>query len=331
MSKENSSSPSPEWQEYADAIPSLQFVATPSQHSDRQIASQSLTPTFRSEIDQLLAIHRLGKIRKEYKNEISKALAVGLSSCMIGILFLILLFLAFSDQTGYLGGMRATFFIGFGFLAYGINRITVVMNRMGSNVRFQNPRNFLCSYGLMSIKGKQVQAIRWDNIEVVQKYPLTDISDVPQQYVLYPKSEEEPIVLDNTFVGFGIFGKQIEQEVKALLLPKAITACKSDQTLNFGAVNVTPNGLLLEETQENLPWEKLGSIDERKGNLFIKERGTLALWKKIEVSSLLNLCVLLPLIQQTKMNKRMTENEPRNLSYQPPINDVQQSEWGEYE
>ena len=337
MSEENHSSEYPEWQdtylETAYAQPYIDTHAQPSHDSSPpQPASQpAQQPAARTEIDQLVALHRLGKVKKEYKNEVSNTLAAGLGSCMLGVLCSLPIILDLIMHAGYFLGMRWTIIIGIGFLGYGINRITVAINNLVTNTHYQNPRSYLCSYGVMSIKGKQVQSIRWDQIRTVQKTFLTGTPAIPQQYVLYQPGDEEPVVLERVFVGFKLLGEHIERGVSQRLLPEAIAAYRAGQTLNFGALNVTPQGLSLEEPRKDLPWEQLGEVYEAGRYLVIQKKGTLTAWR-IEVSNTLNLCVFLRLIRQIKNDNRVRENEQRSLSYQPPANDLsRQSEWREYE
>ena len=115
------------------------------------------------------------------------------------------------------------------------------------------------------------------------------------------------------------------------LLPEAIAAYRAGQTLNFGALNVTPQGLSLEEARKDLPWEQLGEVYEAGGYLVIQKKGTLTAWR-VEVSTTLNLCVFLRLVRQIKADNRVRGNEQRSLSYQPLASDLlQPSEWQEYE
>jgi Family of unknown function (DUF6585) len=338
MSEENKPSQHPEWQDpYLETAYSLPYVDTQSQPSHGSPPSQPASqpaqqPAARTEIDQLVALHRLGKVKREYKNEVSNTLAAGLGSCMLGVLCSLPIILDLITHAGYFPGMRWTIIIGIGFLGYGINRITVAINNFVTNMHYQNPRSYFCSYGVMSIKGKQVQAIRWDQIRTVQKIFLTDTSSIPQQYILYPPGDEEPVVLDRLFIGFKLLGEHIEREVSQRLLPETIAAYKAGQTLNFGALNVMPQGLSLEEARKDLPWANLGGIYEARGYLVIQKKGTLTVWRNVEVSTMLNLCVLLPLIRQIKIDNRIRGDEQRSLSYQPPANDLlQPSEWQEYE
>jgi hypothetical protein len=338
MSEENKPSQHPAWQDpYLETAYSLPYVdahAHPSHGSPPlQSASQpAQQPAIRTEIDQLLALHHLGKVQREYKNEVSNTLAMGLGSCMLGVLCSLPIILDLITGAGYFPGLRWTIIIGLGFLGYGINRITVAINNFVTNTHNQNPRGYICSHGVMFIKGKQVQAIRWDQIRTVQKIYLTDTSNIPQQYILYPPGDEEPVVLERVFIGFKLLGEHIEREVSQHLLPEAIAAYRAGQTLNFGALNVTPQGLSLEEVRKDLPWTNLGGIYEARGYLVIQKKGTLAAWKNIEISTMLNLCVLLRLIKQIKIDHHSRGNEQRSLSYQPPANELlQPSEWQEYE
>src|SRR5260370_190052 len=325
MSEENHPSQHPAWQDpYLETAYSLPYVDThvhPSHTSPPpQSASQpAQQPTARTEIDQLVALHRLGKVKREYKNEVSTSLPAGLGSCMLGVFFSLPVILVLITGAGYFSGLRWTIIIGIGFLGYGINRITVAINNTVTNMHYQNPRGYLCSHGVMFIKGKQVQTIRWDQIRTVQKIYLTDTSTIPQQYILYPPGDEEPVVLERAFIGFKLLGEQIEREVSQRLLPETIAAYRAGQTLNFGALNVTPQGLSLEEVQKDLPWANLGEVYEARGYLVIQKKGTLAAWKNIEISTMLNLCILLRLIRHINMTHHSIDNEQTPLTYWPII------------
>ena len=337
MSEDNSPSQHPEWQDYLETTPSLSYIDTSSKPSYASPPPQSPSqseeqPATRTEIDQLAAEHQLGKVQKEYKNEVSTNMSVGISFCILGLLCFLPFILDVFVQLGYFSGLRLISIGGLGFLGYGINRITVAINNIGANVLNNNPRCYLCSRGVISMKGKQAQAIRWDQIRGVQRIHSTSTSTIPQQYILYPTGDEEPVVLDRVSTGFWILGKQIEREAARHLLPEALATYKAGQTLNFGALNVTSQGLSLEGTPKNLPWEKLGYFGEYRGYLIIKVRGTLSTWKHLEVSEIINLCVLLPLIRQIRYDNQRNGNVRRSLSYQPPANDaLPGSEWQEYE
>src|SRR5260370_38972381 len=191
MSEENHPSQYPEWRDYLETALSLPYVDTPSQPPYASPPPQpAQQPAIRTEIDQLVAIHRLGKVRREYKNEVSTNLTAGLSSCVLGVLCFLPLILLAITQAGYFSGVRWTFILGFGFISYGINRITVAINNIGANTLYHNPRCYLCSHGALSIKGKQVQVIRWEQIRSVQKVFTTATADYPRRNRPLPPAEK---------------------------------------------------------------------------------------------------------------------------------------------
>src|SRR5260370_34726495 len=217
MSEENHPSQHPAWQDpYLETAYSLPYVDThvhPSHTSPPpQSASQpAQQPTARTEIDQLVALHRLGKVKREYKNEVSNTLAAGLGSCMLGVLFSLPVILVLITGAGYFSGLRWTIIIGIGFLGYGINRITVAINNTVTNMHYQNPRSYLCSHEVMFIKGKQVQSFRWDQLRTVQKIYLTDTSTIPQQYILDPPGNEDPGQHKRPLIGSKLLAETAER------------------------------------------------------------------------------------------------------------------------
>ncbi len=222
--------------------------------------------------------------------------------------------------------------MGFGAFAYGINRITAALNSLGAKVLKFNLSYYLCSQGIMLTRGTKVQGIRWDQVKAIQKIPSADYSIVPQEYVLYPLDDSEPLVLEKVCIRFKHVRTQIEQEIVRRLLSTSIKAYQAGQTLNFGSLNVTPQGLLKVEGEALLLWENLGSVNEFREFLTIRTEGSSSLWARIDISTLLNLCILRPLLEQIRRDRRTRESRQnslinQSLAYIPP----QQSEWQEYE
>ena len=322
---------------YEDSITasSLPYIDTPSQLADDPtptLPAAQPQPTALTNMDQIAAAYQLGKIQKEYKNDVSIDLGAGLTSCITGIIcFIPLIALGLSGR-GYFGSIVIAL-VGVGSFAYGINRTTKAINKFLANLRFQNQHYYVCSRGIMSIKGKQIQAVRWDQVKAIQKIYPANASNIPQQYILYPPDNTEPIVLERVCVSLKTFRVQLEREITYHLLPEFLAAYKAGQTLNFGLVTVTPQGLSLEEGKKLLPWAKLGSIYEISGCLVIREKGSHSRWASIEASEILNICVLLALIQQIRREIIIKNNKPQPLSYSylPSQETQQSSEWQEYE
>ncbi|HEY4388980.1 MAG TPA: DUF6585 family protein [Ktedonobacteraceae bacterium] len=324
----------------AYSLPYIEKYSPPSSTSTQQqsiLQSKQETISL-TNIDLLTTTHQLGKVQKIYKNEYTVDLTTGLSFCMLGALcFLPLLFTALSGGVslptiGSFRGPLGLFLLGFLLFGYGINRTIGGINKFITNTHHKNPRYYLCSYGILSIKGKQVQALRWDQINIAQKNVLTGPPYLLQYYVLRPLDDREPMVLEHIVTGVEGLVIQIEREIARYFLPRSIAAYKAGQRLNFGALEITSQGLSMQGGEKNLPWETVGSVDVREGALIIKEKGTLSIWANIDISELYNPCILLPLIHQIKQDHLIGEVSPHPLPHRSPIHaPLPPSEWQEYE
>jgi hypothetical protein len=185
---------------------------------------------------------------------------------------------------------------------------------------FQNTEFYLCTNGLMIIKWTRVRAIRWEQIRAVQYCRERNILD--SYYILY-LDEGKPVTLKRSLVGEGLneLAEAVESEVRQRRLPEAITAYEAGQALSFGPISITAKGLVLEEEQQSLSWQHFTSVDYYNGYyLTIREGATASPWQKIEVASMLNLCVFLPLITYIKNSllakERSTMDEERTIPYE---------------
>ncbi len=289
----------------------------------------------RSEIDQLLDHYKLGGIQRELKYDVSSKMTNGIIFFILGILcFIPIIFLVLN--IGYFRGLFWTAFLGFGFLAYGINSITASLNNLGARMLTLNVCYYLCFQGIMLTKGLKVQAIRWDQVKAIQQIPQTH-SSFPLEYVLYPLDESEPLILEQVCIRLKPVRLQIEQEITHRLLPISLQAYKAGQTLNFGPIDMMKQGLKQLEKADLLPWEKLGPVGESRGFLIIREKGTLSLWARIDIATILNLCVLWPLLEQARRDQYSRESQQSFLTKESLVNPslayipTEQSEWQEYE
>ncbi|HEV2654838.1 MAG TPA: DUF6585 family protein [Ktedonobacteraceae bacterium] len=314
------------------AIPYVEARPLPPTTSPVMQATEQSTQDNRSWEDQLAAAYQLGRIRKVYKNDVSTPLSVGISSCIVGIICLLPLISLAVSGMGYLRGLLSVSIFGFLSFSYGVNRINIAINNMIANAVDRSPRCYLCSHGVMLIKGKKVQAVRWDQVKTLQKFTFINSLRV-QHYVLYPADNGEPLVLSGMCVKIKAFRVHCEQEIARYLLPECTAAYKADQTVNFGMINVTAQGLSMGDNGEKqLPWAKVGSIGERRGMLIICEKGTLTTWASIDVSMVYNLSIFLALIKQIKRSQLENQIALESMKAQAPlVPALPQSEWQEYE
>jgi branched-subunit amino acid transport protein len=284
---------------YADTP--LSYVEQPSP-SFKQSSPSAQQPAQLTEEAQLAAAYQLGNVLKHYKGQPSAFTTEGLppaapKSIRLAVLTLLIITL------GVWWVARTPpwplILISSLTLAPWLSNI---FSRLPTDMiaALQNTELYLCTNGLMIIKWTRVQALRWEQIQAIQHCRTQNI--LRPYYILYLDGGKT-ITLQWSLVGDGIkdLGNHIEHEVCQCLLPKAIASYEAGEVLNFGPITVTAQGLTLEDEQRSLPWERFASIKYYNGHSFaIKERATALTWQQIEIESMLNFCVFLPLITHIK-------------------------------
>lgn len=340
---------------YAEGASPLPYVDTPTPLSDVALppdSPQSLelrenvlvspqSPLTKE--SRLAEAHQVGRIIKEYKHEAPVLTITGVSATCVGILLWLAVILIL--RSGWVWSRMAWMLIaGFVLIGYGVPR-TLSGIYKSLLLSIKQVQLFLCTDGVMYMQGRRVRAIRWDQMQGVQKSTAPGkVSHVTTrrasrtvvsthifiQLIIYP-FEGKPLKIDSGFIGFGAFGSHVEQEVSNRLLPGAIAAYKAGQTLNFGALDVTPEGLKLAGRERLLPWDNVTHIREtNEGELIIYANGKV--WETIEVISMLNICLLLPLVYFIRKDRAPdTTNNEQESQQQPVIPPPPQSEWHEYE
>lgn len=306
-------------QPYAD-VP-LPYMERPSQSPHKEQSSPSFheqsSPSVQQsaplpEEAQLAAAYQLGNVRKRYKrgstafttDDFPSAPITGgpsgrvtVAYRLIPVLLIITLVIWVTTRTPPWPLILICLLILAPWLSNVIGRLPADIIAALQNTAF-----YVCTNGLMIIKWRRVQAIRWEQIQAIQRC-RTQNTQRPS-YILY-LSEGMQMTLHWSLVGAGIkeLGETIEHEISQRLLPAAIADYEAGQILNFGSITVTAQGLTREDEQQSLPWERFATIDYYYGYSFtIKEGAFASTWQEIEVESMLNFCVFLPLITHIKNN-----------------------------
>lgn len=296
-----------EQQPYANTAPP--YVEQPAASFYEQPSPSVQQPASPTEEAQLAATYQLGNVLKHYKSEPTAFTTEGLPSTppayaplaikngQAGIQVALLMLLIITLGVWWVGHTPPWLLILISALALA-PWLSNVLGRLPADVvvALQNTEFYLCTNGLMIIKWTHVQALRWEQIQAIQRFHTHNVQH--PYYILYPY-EGKPITLNWSLVGDGIkdLGEHIEHEVCQRLLPQAIASYKAGELLNFGPINVTAQGLTLEDEQQSLPWERFASVKYYNGSSFtINERATTSTWQKIEVENMLNFCVFLPLM-----------------------------------
>ena len=289
--------------------------------SARQSSSSTRHSTSPTEEDRLAATYQLGNVLKRYKSEptafttddfpsalyVNRRGRVAEARGLIPILFIITLMIWYVTHTP----PWPLILICLLALAPWLSTFT---GRLPADViaALQNTEFYLCTNGLMIIKWTRVRALRWEQIQAIQRFRTHNVR-LPY-YILYP-NEGKPITLHGSRVGEEIkeLGGTIEREIRQHLLPAAIAEYEAGKALNFGSITVTAQGLTLEDEQQSLPWERFAAIEYSNEHSFtidaIEVGASTSAWQKVEVDDMLNFCVFLPLITHIKNSLRTNTYE----------------------
>ncbi len=322
----------------------MQHVVPPIEPPEPVAPSATFEPGSPSQQDKLAAAHQLGEVIGIYKNDPPLFTSEGLPRhpraimlLGLGLFWIVLFWINGSVPHWILLLFLCAILVGW------LNNIISRLPRVIA-VGLQNTEFVQCASGLMIIKWGRVQAIRWEQIEAVQRIWRSGIG----RTIIF-LGDGKPLPIDSSLVGPGFvsLGQAIEREVRRHQLPRAIAAYEAGQTLNFGPLNVTPEGFLLEDGQQSLPWQRITAIETRDGNLIIKYNTTMisastadptikeevieSIWEEIDIAGMLNLCVLLPLVHHIRNVLRANEQKTSNVNttYYEPSKPA--SEWSEYE
>ncbi len=241
----------------------------------------------------LAQTYQMGTPVTEYKNNTVAKTVLGTTLSILGGLLLLLALVNLFAAGDSIFTKLLFIVISLSLLSYGISRIRTARRNRGARI-------YLGSEGLMRTQQGQVQAIRWDQVTTIQKlftssyYRGTTYYRL-QQYICQ-RSDGTQVILENSFRRFRVFGAIIEQEVAKRLLPGALVAYNAGQSVPFGSISVSPQGISVDKKQETLAWPELKKIKVRDGELTVEKVGDLLYWELIKTSEMPNLCVLIALV-----------------------------------
>ena len=164
----------------------------------------------------------------------------------------------------------------------------------------KNQRVIVYREGLLFEVGEQREAFAWSEIESVwQEITTTYVNGVnagtTHSYKLRLRKGRERKV-DNAIKDIQHLGNIIQKEVTEHLLPQAIKAFNAGETVRFGNLEVSRNGLGNGKTV--LSWNEIKQVRIESGQLMINKSGKWLPWSSTEISKISNVFVLCRLIEE---------------------------------
>lgn len=241
------------------------------------------------EAEQLAATYQLGTPQSEYKVGYAGRKKVGLI-----ILFIVLIGLgglfgaAAADPSG---GQQLVFVILS--LACVAFAIYIVLQP----VIYRSWRAYVCSDGLLSVRGSKIEAFRWDQIEamwqaVTRRYYNGIYTGTTHIYTVR-SSDGRQVVFNDRFANVEQLGDTISREITNRLLPQVIRAYQAGNTITFGPLSISQQGV--SNSKELLPWSQIKEVGVNRGVVTVKKEGKWLNWSSVMVAKVPNIFVFMAL------------------------------------
>ena len=248
-----------------------------------------------SAVRQAAANTELGKLLAEHKASSGAGQVVGgLFIVLIGI-FEMVLAGQMSDGGGPLVLLGVLFLIG------GI--IVMVLP-----ATYQSHAAYCYEHGFVYTEGGPLQVFRWDKIpavwiRIVRNYRNGVYVGTTYRYTIR-RADGHEIVLSNKLDQIEKLGNLVEKKVTDYLLPKYIASYIKGNSLPFGVLNISQEGI--SNGVERVSWGQLKEIDVHQGVIRVKKDGKFFSWSSATVASIPNFTVFMTLVRAVQAGKLPT-------------------------
>ena len=259
----------------------------------RVLAQQQVSP----EATQFAATYQLGVPQNEYRVRLKKSTII----YMIIVLLLGVISLASalgSDQTE---GMVTFLIVGLVFIGAGIYlALTPVI--------YGSWRVYICSDGFAFRRGKRIDAFRWDQVEsirqaVTRRYYYGIYTGTTHRYTIRRKDGVQ-IALRDQFADVEQIGNTLSNAITQALFPQVLAAYNAGQTITFGSLSVSLQGVSNNNGQTWLPWNQIKEIKINRGVISVRQEGKWLNWSTAYASRIPNISVFLALVNYVLKNRQ---------------------------
>lgn len=162
----------------------------------------------------------------------------------------------------------------------------------------RNLRALVFPDGLVHIRGAKTNVFRWDEIESVwqraQKARPTSRA-IYRAYTIADRNGRKA-VFTGDFVGVQALGDTIQREVSERLLPHALEAFEAGETVRFGKLSLSHEGL--SNDRETIPWDQVEEVKLERDIITVRKEGTWLSWANVTVGGTPNVLVFLTLVDR---------------------------------
>ena len=161
-------------------------------------------------------------------------------------------------------------------VTFGLLSLALVISMLSSIMQTANQQIHLFQQGMVIEKGEQVQALPWHQAtevwqSITRNYRNGSYVGTTYTYTLL-RADGYKIKLGNLTKDIAELGPAIAQGITRAMVPRALHAIRTGQTLTFATFSINQQGI--SHKHESLLWSQVQSIDVNQGRMTIKKIGT---------------------------------------------------------
>jgi hypothetical protein len=191
----------------------------------------------------------------------------------------------------------------FKLVAFGLFLAASGVGMLARSRGFRGLRVFACRDGLARVHGTTAELVRWDEVNSVRR----DLSQkegvtVRSPYrVILVRRDGKQFEFNEALSDIKRLRELAEERTLPLMLPAAVEAYRAGETVGFGEVSVSPEGI--HSGKDTLPWEDFADAEAKQGQLLVRAAGRQRPFFKIDIAKVSNPHVFLALAEQARYER----------------------------
>ncbi|MBV9615825.1 MAG: hypothetical protein JO031_10260 [Ktedonobacteraceae bacterium] len=255
-------------------------------------ATKDQSPSGKAE--QLAAAYQLGTPQQEYRVRYTRMILVcGIISLLLWFGFAFLAYNMYTSPRNINDSNNVPIVIGVGvmFLLIGLYCLLYP-------VLYRSWHVYVYSEGFAFTKGSKVDAFRWDQIDcmwqaITRRYMNGIYMGTLYKYTVRGMNGRQ-VVLNNRIADVGSLGAIISDMVTRVKLPQVLAAFRAGQTITFGRLSVSLQGV--SNGKELVPWSQIKEIGVSRGYVTVRKEGKWLSWSSVQVAKIPNFFIFFALV-----------------------------------
>ncbi len=260
-----------------------------------------------ADVHQLGGAYGLGAPREEYGFKIMRTLMTGLLLLAFG--FAAIAFIVITEQISFTtmdfsavdtsGNFWLFTLIGLGLFAVGVWSLV----RLALNY---DMRVIVYEQGVLRTNNGLTEVVRWEDVHsflqsVTKHYTNGIYTGTTHRYTL-SRSDGTVFKFDDTIRNVEALGNTLQREVTRVLLPRYIYAYNVGNTVTFGPLSISQQGI--SNGKEMLPWSQVKNLQVKRGVVCVQKEGKWFNWSTVGVARIPNFYVFMALVDYASKGQR---------------------------